>query len=169
MVGVYMKNVALTFTSRGRGRVLREGGSGDWTADPFRVSNTIDYVVCCQNTNQQRKGNDWGEISHKHGQAFIVGKLSKVVLKKPDEANQKKRYFFMFSEYAEIEVDDMWGGDRFPVRYLSESDLPFDINSLEFKSMPKFESMDQIFTLAEAKIALAKANNIEQSHVRILL
>jgi hypothetical protein len=163
-----MKNVALTFTARGIDRILREGGSGAWTADPLRVSNSVKYVVCCQNTNPQRKGNDWGKISHKHGQAFLVGKLLEVVLvtKDPDE---KKRYSFMFSEYAEIEVDNMWGGDRFPVRYLSEDDLPFDIDSLEFKPMPEFEPTEQIFTLDEAKKALAKFNEIKKSDVKIML
>ncbi|GAB1622381.1 hypothetical protein AAOGI_24310 [Agarivorans albus] len=162
------KNIALTFTARGAERILREGGSGAWTADPLRVSDSVEYVICCQNTNSQRKGDDWGEISHKHGQAFMVGKLSEVVLvtKDPDE---KKRYRFMFSEYAEIEVDNMWKGERFPVRYLSEKDLPFDIHLLEFKPLPKFKPTDQVFTLGEAKEALAKVNDISKSLVKILL
>lgn len=163
-----MKNVALTFTARGIDRILREGGSGDWTANPLRVSNTVEYVVCCQNTNEQRKGNDWGEISHKHGQAFLIGKLSRVVLVTKDP-NKKKRYRFLFSEYAEIEVDKVWGGDRFPVRYLTEDDLPFDINSLEFMAMPEFETTEQIFTLDEAKEALAKSHDIKHSDVKIIL
>lgn len=163
-----MKNVALTFTARGIERILREGGSGCWTADPYRVSNSVEYVVCCQNTNPQRKGNDWGEISHKHGQAFIVGKLSEVVLATKD-LGEKKRYRFLFSEYAEIEVDNLWGGDRFPVRYLSEDDLPFNIRSLEFKAMPVFEPTEHIFTLDEAKEALAKVHEMKKSDIKIIL
>ncbi|MBB1417237.1 hypothetical protein H5187_08095 [Pseudoalteromonas sp. SG44-1] len=163
-----MKNIALTFTARGFERILREGGSGEWTADPLRVSDNVKYVICCQNTNPQRKGNDWGEVSHKHGQGFIVGKLSEVVLTTKD-TSKKKRYRFMFSEYAELEIDHMWRGDRFPVRYLSENDLPFNIRALDFKPMPKFETSDQIFTLKEAKDALAKAHGIKESEVRIVL
>lgn len=163
-----MKNIALTFTARGFDRILREGGSGDWTANPLRVSDEVEYVVCCQNTNPQRKGNDWGEITHKHGQAFIIGRLSEVVLTTKDSA-EKKRYRFIFSEYAEIEVGDMWGGDRFPVRYIDEDDLPFDISSLSFKPMPKYEPTEQIFTLEEAKDALAKAHDISKINVRIML
>lgn len=163
-----MRNVALTFTARGIERILHEGGSGAWTANPLRVSNSVDYVVCCQNTNPQRKGNDWGEISHKHGQAFLIGKLSEVVLVTKDPS-EKKRYRFMFSEYAEIEVDDMWGGDRFPVRYVNEDDLPFDISSLDFKPMPEFEPTEKIFTLDEAKEALAKVHDLAKSDVKILL
>ncbi|MBO1273634.1 hypothetical protein J3L11_18550 [Shewanella sp. 4t3-1-2LB] len=163
-----MKNIALTFTARGIHRILREGGSGDWTANPARVNDSVEYVVCCQNTNDKRRGNDWGEVTHKHGQAFLIGKLSEVVLvtKDPDK---KKRYRFMFSEYAEIKVDDMWGGDRFPIRYLSEEDLPFNIKSLEFQPMPKVQSTEQFFTLDEAKKALASINDIKSTDVKIIL
>lgn len=164
-----MKNVALTFTARGINRILREGGSGDWTANPKRVSDSVTYVVCCQNTNDKRKGNDWGEVTHKHGQAFLVGKLSEVIQVTKDP-KKKKRYRFLFSEYAEIKVDNMWAGDRFPVRYLSEDDLPFDISKLEFKPIPpKEEPTEKIFTLDEAKSALAKVNDIKPSEVKIIL
>lgn len=163
-----MKNVAITFTARGFERILREGGSGDWTANPLRVSDEVDYVVCCQNTNPQRKGDDWGQISHKHGQAFMIGKLSEVVLVTKDPS-KKSRYRFVFSEYAEIEVDELWGGERFPVRYVSEDDLPFDISSLNFRPLPIYEPTEQIFTLDDAKDALAELHDIAKSNVRILL
>lgn len=163
-----MKNVAMTFTARGFERILRDGGSGDWTASPERVSKEVEFVVCCQNTAPQMKGKDWGKISHKHGEGFIVGKLSEVVLMTQDPT-QKKRCRFMFSEYAEISVDGLWQGDRFPVRYLSDEELPFDVHGLEYKPIPTFEPIERTFSLIEAKVALAKLNEMSHENVRILL
>ncbi|GGB03935.1 hypothetical protein [Agarivorans gilvus] len=163
-----MRNVALTFTARGKERILREGGSGDWTVNPLRVSDHVDYVICCQNTNPKRKGNDWGQATHKHGQAFLVGKLLEVI-SVTEDADKKKRYQFVFSEYAEIEIDDIWGGDRFPVRYLQEKDLPFDVTTLDYKPMPKFKSKERVFSLEEAKKALSNFYDIDKTDVKIML
>lgn len=162
------RNVALTFTCRGRDRILKDGGSGDWTINPGRALDYVEYVVCCQNLNPKRKGDDWGEASHKHGEAFIVGRVKDVVQVKT-EPQKKKRYRFMFSEFATVEVEKMWGKERFPVRYLHESDLPFEISELKFKPLPTFEKQERTFNLVEAKAALAEKYGIRANEVAIIL
>lgn len=167
--GVHMKkDVALTFTARGINRILAEGGSGDWTVNPSRASADVAYVVCCQNTRDKRKGNDWGEATHKHGQGFLVGKVSEIVLVTTDPS-KKPRYRFEFSEYAEIKVDHLWTGNHFPVGYMSKDELPFNIDALEFKSIEKVKAIDRIFSLDQAKEALAKLHQMKKTNVKIML
>lgn len=162
------KNIALTFTCRGRERVLRDGGSGDWTIDPGRALDNVEFVVCCQNLNPKRSGDDWGSATHKHGEGFIVGRVVDVV-QVETAPGKKNRFRFIFSEYAEIDVDGMWGKERFPVRYMHEKELPFDIQSLDFRPIPKFKSEDRTFNLEEAKAALALQHEIKVNQVKIVL
>lgn len=162
------KNIALTFTCRGRNRILRDGGSGDWTINPGRAIDNVEYVVCCQNLNPKRSGNDWGKATHKHGEGFLVGRV-KDVSQVDTAPGEKKRYRFVFSKYAEIDVEGMWGKQRFPVQYLHEKDLPFDIQSLDFKPVPHFEPENRTFSLVEAKTAIALHHGIEANQVKIVL
>ena len=63
----------------------------------------------------------------------MVGKVKDVV---PTPA-RKGRFLIQFSEYALVNVPDVWKGDRNPVRYVERlEDLGIDPLTLKWKPMP---------------------------------
>jgi hypothetical protein len=63
----------------------------------------------------------------------MVGKVKDVV-PTPD---RKGRFLIQFSEYALVNVADVWKGDRNPIRYAeSLQDLGIDPSTLKWKPMP---------------------------------
>ncbi len=172
-----MSQVLITYTARGKDKILSDGGSAAWTVNANNASKAK-YVVCVQNLRAKRSGDDWGKASHQHGEAFIVGKVSDVV-----SVPVKKgppRWLIEFSEYAEINIPNMWNGQRFPVRYETDDNIDIDFNALSFKPMPgkgaevELKPEDNIksehhFSLEEAKDALSKVSGFDVSTIKILM
>lgn len=111
------------FTCRGRERILREGGSQAWRMSTAQASKR-GYIVCVQNRNQ-----GWGNATHPHHTAFLVGKISGVVPSKGDST----RKLVKISEYADINVPDAWEGGRNPVAYMTLEEFGIDLENLEFR------------------------------------
>lgn len=128
-------NLAVSvFTARGVDRILSEGGSQAWVLDAQRAAG-CEYLVCVQNRGFP---DDWGQATAPHKDAFLVGKVSKVVPSTEDPA-ETGRSIIMIGEYAEISVPDAWPGNRNPVRYTTLDEIGIDVDSLEFKPLPKLE------------------------------
>ncbi|MEN8641075.1 hypothetical protein [Pseudomonas sichuanensis] len=119
----------VVFTNRGRNRLWLEGGSQSWRIDASRASK-YEYVVCVQNRNES-----WGEPSAPHKNAFLIGKIDRIVPSKECPDRQK----IEFSRSAEISVPDMWDGNRNPVAYMTLGDFgirtPQDFDNLRFTSV----------------------------------
>jgi len=111
------------FTNRGRERLLSEGGSQAWALDPAHAAR-CNYVVCIQN----RVSREWGEPTHDHRHAFLVGKVAGVSPSKEAPG----RFLIRFEQYADINVpiEEKW---RNPVRYTSLGALGINAAALSFK------------------------------------
>lgn len=114
-----------TFTNRGLGRLLAEGGSQAWKLKPDRVKK-LKYIVCVQN----REDGEWGEPTHNHQEGFLIGKISGV---EPSPEGREGRYIIRFDEYAEIKKPKMAHQWRNPVQYIQLEDHGIDPSKLNFK------------------------------------
>lgn len=116
----------LVFTGRGFNTIVEEGGSQAWVLDPQRARRCA-YIVCTQN----RYGGEWGMPESPHGSAFLVGKIDGVV--PSEESEDKPRWLVRISEYARIDVPELWDGGRNPVRYTTLQELGIDPVTLTFE------------------------------------
>lgn len=119
----------VVFTCRGLQRILKEGGSQAWRLSTSNASKTR-YIICVQNRNLE-----WGNASHPHGTAFLVGKISGVESLKEDSKGDVRK-IVKISEYAEIDVPDCWDGGRNPIAYMKLSDFGLELDELNFKPVP---------------------------------
>lgn len=142
MKTVNKNKVLFVLTGRKVETILQEGGAQAWRIDAKRAMNNCEYVVCIQNHKQE-----YHDITSEHAghhEAFLIGKLKKVV--ESDYGKDRKK--LLFSEYAPIPIPlpNQWSGNRNPVGYedlktFSEAlkehgNIREDIKELEFKTMP---------------------------------
>jgi hypothetical protein len=118
------------FTCRGLQRILREGGSQAWRISSHHAAKS-QYIVCIQNRNYT-----WGNATHPHGTAFLVGKISEIRPVSTSE-NGVVRKIVEISEYAEINVPHGVPNGRNPIAYMKLSDFGLKLSDLEFKPVPK--------------------------------
>lgn len=167
------------FTCRGIQRILREGGSQAWRLSTSNASK-IRYIVCVQNRNL-----DWGNASHPHGTAFLVGKISGVESLKEDSKGDVRK-IVKISEYAEVDVPDCWEGGRNPIAYMKLGDFGLNVDELEFKPVPVLTEADrqgddvpiaedelpegqEELTIEQAKRGLAIGLGIRVEQIEILI
>jgi hypothetical protein len=152
-----MNDTVLVFTSKSFERILEEGGTSSWRLDRNHARQYA-FAVCTRNAKS-----DWVEGPEVHRSAFLVGKVSDVV----PSPKHKGRYLIQFSEYAQVNVPNMWQGDRNPVRYTSLQQLGIDPSTLKWAPLPAPSkalnstprantiNADSPLTMAEAKKGLA--------------
>lgn len=119
-------SAVLVFTERSHKQILEEGGSQAWVLNQERARR-CEYLVCTQNTHK------WGDEAKRHGEAFLVGRISDLV-PAPDDQD---RWLIRISEYARIKISNAWQGLRNPVRYTTLEDLGIDLAKLTFEPAPK--------------------------------
>src|SRR4051794_35091434 len=118
--------VLVVFTCKKVSRLLREGGTSRWHLDPRRARR-CKFAVCTRNEKAEFED---GSGPEEHRSAFLVGKVKSVV---EDEG----RYMVRFSEYALVDVPDVWKGERNPVKYQgSLRELGIDESKLQWQQMP---------------------------------
>lgn len=167
------------FTCRGTQRILREGGSQAWRLSSSHASK-MRYIVCIQNRNL-----DWGNATHPHGTAFLVGKISGVEALKEDSKGIIRK-IVKISEYAEIDVPNCWEGGRNPISYMKLGDFGLNLDELEFKPVPTRTEQDspsddtpvaedeliedqEGLTIEQAKRGLAIGLGISVEQIEILI
>ncbi|MGH0029191.1 MAG: hypothetical protein ACQGVC_05340 [Myxococcota bacterium] len=164
-----MPSAIVTFTARSREDILGSGGSRAWVLDRNHARSQ-EFLVCTRNANA-----DWVEGDEPHRSAFLVGKISDVV---PDEENPK-RWLIKISEYAEVELPEVWQGWRNPVRYTSLEELGIDADDLEFELVPDTngalprrvlrEPEPAALTIGEAKRRLAATLGVGEGSIEITI
>jgi len=155
-------SVVITYTGRGLPQLLNDGGSKAWSLDAKRVSTKIAYLICVQN---RKTGKDWAHPTADHQHAFLIGKVSGVKLIRKRQDGKPARWSVQISEYAELDIPDMWNGARNPVSYTSLAELDIDEKSLKFKAMPEIEDKDTSETLEEYH--LEKEDDTEEEGITI--
>lgn len=163
------QNVICVLTARGLETILSEGGSQAWVLDAKRAKQ-CSYVVCVQNRGF---ADDWGHASAPHHTAFLVGKLDRVERSK--EEPNSKRWILIFSEFAEIDVENAWPGYRNPVYYTDFKALGIELEKLEFQPMPEdlpdetVDSNTAALTIAQAKEGLAMTFGVKPEDIEIII
>jgi hypothetical protein len=162
---------AVVFTAKSIDRILREGGTSSWRLDRNHARQ-CGIAVCTRNANA-----DWVEGPEAHHSAFLVGKVRDVV-PAPD---YEGRFLILFSEYALVDIPDVWKGDRNPVKYASLEEIGIDPSSLKWEPMPAAMAAPAIqatgapttaggsLTLAEAKKGLALTFGVSPEAVEITI
>ncbi|RYZ17539.1 MAG: hypothetical protein EOO70_01625 [Myxococcaceae bacterium] len=169
-----MSNRAVfVFTERTHKQILEEGGSQAWVLNHDRARQ-YEYLVCAQNTHQ------WGSEAKRHGEAFLVGRISDLV-PAPDA---QERWLIRISEYAKIKIPNAWQGLRNPVRYTTLEHLGIDLATLTFEPVPTVsgKSAEQLahlpakptgvvrsLTIAEAKQGLAAQFGCNVDAIEIII
>jgi hypothetical protein len=171
------KEVAIVFTAKCLERILREGGTSAWRLDRNHARRCA-YVVCTRNANA-----DWVEGQETHHSAFLVGKIRDVVPCSPTPENHeapKNRYLIQFSEFARVNIPNVWKGDRNPVKYATLEELDMDPTTLKWEIMqrpaaslaeaaPVSRSAVKPLTMAEAKRGLALTFNVSPEAIEITI
>jgi hypothetical protein len=166
--------VIVVFTAKSIETLVREGGSAAWRLDRNRARQCV-YVVCARNANA-----DWVEGPEAHHAAFLVGKV-KDVIPATSTNPEDDRYLIQFSQFARVNIPDVWKGDRNPVRYSSLDDLGIDPSSLDWEQMPALperptaaaqpipQSATAPLTMAEAKKGLALTFGVTPEAIEITI
>ena len=171
---------AVVFTAKSPERILREGGTSAWRLDRNHARRCA-FAVCTRNANA-----DWVEGTEAHHSAFLVGKVREVVpcpATPENEEGEKNRYLIQFSEFARVNIPNIWKGDRNPVKYSTLEDLGIDPSVLKWELMPASanaaEAVGQVasvkslavqpLTMAEAKKGLALTFNVAPEAVEITI
>lgn len=160
----------IVLTARGVDRLLQDGGSQAWRLNP-KNAKRVKYCVCVQN----RHNGHWGGADQEHGLAFIVGRISDVIV----SPERNDRYLIAFSEYARINSPNAWKNGRNPVRYGTLEDFGITApNSLAWQSMPKVISQGstisyenkvgpELLTIEQAKAGLSRKFGVPESAIEI--
>lgn len=171
--------VVVVFTAKSVERLLREGGTSSWRLDRNHARQCA-LAVCTRNAHAS-----WCEGQEEHRSAFLVGKISDVVPTEPTPENDESeegRHLIKFSEYAEVNIPNVWKGDRNPVKYTTLAEIGIEPSTLAWKPMPERSSVEpetqvacvqprglQSLTLAEAKRGLALTFNVPPEAIEITI
>lgn len=167
MKSIDNQQAVCVLTARGIELVLADGGSQAWVLDARRARQ-CQYVICVQNHGFT---DDWGKVSAPHHTAFLVGKLKDVV--PSTEVGAEGRWRLVFSEYAEIDKENAWPGNRNPVLYTDLKSFGIELDQLAFQPMPELApaaapaSAVTALTMAQAKAGLALTFGVDPANIEI--
>lgn len=170
-----MSNIVMVFTSKPLETMIKEGGSGYWSANRKRLEKCEYLVATKSNTLREHFPSN---TAIKQGSAFLIGKVTKI-----SNAPTGNRLVIEISEYAEINKPNVWTGNRNPVAYTTTKEFAethgLDFKSLEWKAFPvnddilanSHQSMNNVkaLTIEEAKIGLAKTLGISVNCIEITI
>jgi hypothetical protein len=171
------QEVTVVFTAKSVERILAEGGSSAWRLDRNRARR-CEFVVCTRNARAE-----WGGGTEAHHAAFLIGKIRDVVACAATPENNESsehRYLIQFSQFARLNIPNMWKGDRNPVKYEKLEDLGIDPSTLIWEPMPErvkanapVEEVSKkgvtALTMAEAKKGLALTFNVPPEAIEITI
>jgi hypothetical protein len=121
---------------------------------------------------------DFATANQQHGTAFLIGRIAEIV-----RSGQPGRWLIKISEYAEINIPNVWKGWRFPVRYMPLSDFGIDPTRLTFTRLlgancsgvkpgvPVATAVNGVvpLSIAEAKRGLAVTFGISDKDIEITI
>lgn len=169
IVEVLNMNVVMVFTSKPLETMIDEGGSGYWSASKKRLEKCSYLIATKSNTLREHFPSD---TNIKQGSAFIVGKITNI-----GNSPKGDRLVIQISEFAEINIPNVWTGNRNPVAYTNteslKSDHGLDFADLEWSDFPINEITPIVnvkaLTIDEAKEGIAKTLGIDPSCIEILI
>ncbi|MFW9262636.1 hypothetical protein [Nostoc sp. CALU 546] len=166
------------FTARSPERIIKEGGSQSWILNPARAK-LCTWLVCTQ--NRRNPDHEFSGATEPHGSGFLLGKISAVSKSQEEGDDNRNRWLIAISEFVLINVHEVWGGWRNPVRYTSLEKLGISIDGMEFQPIPQqskaplhseqsaISKPTTMLTIAEAKKALATTFGVSPEAVEITI
>ena len=128
-----MENAVVTYTHHDLEYIKSKGYDNSWKLNQKRAGY-CKYLVCCHSQDARKRN------------AFLVGLISKV------ELFEEERYAIYISEYASIDIPDVWKGWRYPVHYTSLEDLGIDISTLKFGKIEQEEKIEMKLKLTDKEM-----------------
>lgn len=167
-----MSNAIVVFTAKSIEHMLQDGGTQSWVLDKSNAKHS-EYVVCC------RSGLDEVEGPEPKGSAFLIGRVSDVV----PSTESPGRWLIRMSEFARVNLPDVWRGWRNPVKYIDLTELGIDPAALDFQPMPEpcpeavaaqvtakqSANRGSPLTIAEAKRGLSLTFGVPEEAVEITI
>jgi hypothetical protein len=151
-----MENTIVTFTRNQLQEIKAEGCDYSWILNKQRAEK-CKYLVCCHSEGAKRRD------------AFLVALISKI-RQVDNDVNGNARWAIDISEYASIDLPNMWGGWQNPVHYASLEELGIKLSNLKLEKLPESEKNDTpSLTLEQAKQGLAKSFAINPEQIEILI
>ena len=159
-----MDDTVIVFTGKNIDTMFKNGGSGDWLINEASLKKCI-YIIATANTNASFSDH----MSTMHGQAFMIGKICGYM----EAPSNPTRKIIQFSEYAKIDVPNVWPGHRNPVLYASISDMNISLDKLNWHPFPSHQ-VEKVclipeLTIEEAKQGLAKKLRISTESIEIII
>lgn len=156
------------YTGKPTETILEDGGSQAWVLDR-KNAQKAEYGVLCFNPYAE-----WSKGNADHGAAFFIGKISGVA----PSPIEPERSIVLFDEYAEVNLPEIWGGWRNPIKYTSLEELGINIEELNFQPMPEktatspdsvAQVVNQSLTIEAAKAGLAQTFGVKPEAVEITI
>ena len=119
------------FTWKGVRTILETGGSQAWTVSRANAARSK-YLVCCRNRRDARV-----EGPEEHGSAFMIGRVTDVVLvpERSTDPRKTKRYKVAIDAWAPLHIPAVWQGWRLPFHYTTLEDLCIDLREISWRSL----------------------------------
>ena len=165
-------DTVIVFTAKNLADTFRQGGSGNWKLNSERVKK-CSYAILTANSHHKKSTHPLDD----HGAAFLIGKISGVTPDAYDDLGEREdgRWIIRFSEYAELDIPNFWGGFQNPIKYADLSEFSVDLDSLEWKpfptdgiSIPEYDRVPAL-TIEEAKRGIAKKLGIAPDNIEIII
>lgn len=152
-----MKDTVLTFTANDLQYIKTIGCDHSWVLNNKRAGS-CKYLVCCHSGGAKK------------GHAFVVGLISRIRFVCVDQHSGKDRWAIHISEYASIDIPNVWNGQHNPVRYTTLESLGIDISTLNFEKIQKTENSHvPSLSIEQAKEGIAKKFNVSPEQIEILI
>ena len=165
-------DTVVVFTAKGLQKTIEQGGAGNWKLNADRVKK-CDYVLLTANSHHPSSVHS----KDNHGSAFLVGKISGLSAETFDDLCNKEdnRWIIQFSEYAELNIQNAWGGFQNPIKYTDLSEYEIDPDQLDWKPFPHDQVIDRTgmgvppLTIEDAKIGISKMLGITPDCIEITI
>jgi len=165
-------DTVVVFTAKDINKTFEQGGAGNWKLNASRAKK-CDYVILTANSHHRSSMHP----KENHGHAFLIGKISGLTQETYDDLGNKEddRWIIQMSEYAVVDIPDVWGGYQNPVKYVGISDYGIDLESLNWEPFPIEQIVKQEnigvpeLTIAEAKLGISKKLGISPECIEIIV
>lgn len=162
-------NIVIVFTSKPLETMIVEGGSGHWSANRKRLEGCSYLVATKSNTLREHFPSN---TNIEQGAAFLIGRISNIA---NAPASESGRLVIQISEYAEVNIPEVWTGNRNPVAYTDAESFQrqhrINFSELTWQRFPETELRSEIdvrpLTIEEAKKGIAKTLGIDPSCIEI--
>ena len=151
-----MENTIITYTRNQLQEIKAKGCDYSWILNKQRAEK-CKYLVCCHSEGARRRD------------AFLVALISRI-RQVDNDVKGNARWAIDISEYASIDIPNVWSGWQNPVHYTSLEELKIDLSAIKFEKLQESGKNDTFsLTLEQAKQGLAKSFNVKTEQIEILI